>query len=215
MMPRQSESSNARVTIELPSKCLSAGVELTLIIKQHQVEVRNNLNPGPAGAGAAAADSDAVAVAAPQDSDGASTALKFKLLQVSLQPNTGLAACRRCKLEGLVHFNLFRNLNWTSRFRVKRALTKEEYKTMPFVGSQSYKRWRESFQDCGLSAVATEQERKLHLAMLWSNFRKDSLSWTANKGRVEHWSEFKQRNKKYLRSKSIRSEVSFQSDTGQ
>jgi hypothetical protein len=207
-MPRQS-AATARVTIKMPYEWLSAGVELLLTIKQNQVEVLDNLgltrNPGQ---GAAAADSDAVA-RAPQDSNGSATALE--LLQVSTKSNTvtGLRASRprrlpQRKLEVLVHFNLFRNLNWTSRFRVKRALTKEEYKAIPFVSFESYTRWRESFQDCGLSAFATEQERKLHLAMLWRNFRKDSLMWTASKGRVESWSEFKKRNGKYLRSKFLK-----------
>ena len=168
------QSSTARVTIELPHDCLAAGVTIT--IRQHQVEVPDVVVVGSSPA------------AAPQVSG------------ITTSPNPR----SNPQLEGLVHFNIFRNLNWKSPLRVKSALTKEEYKAVPLVSAKSYKKWRASFQDCGVSAIPSKEERKLHLATLWRKFRNDSLLWTSTKGRVEHWSEFKKRNRTYLRSKFLK-----------
>lgn len=165
----------ARVTIQVPHEFLAAG--FTLTIKLHQVEQN--------------AATDAVS-----SSPAAAPQVSAITTSLSLRPNP--------RAQRLVHFNLFLNLNWTSHLRVKSSLTKGEYKAVPFVSAKSYKKWRASFQDCGVSATLSQEERKLHLATLWRKFRKDSLMWTSTKGRVEHWSEFKKRNSKYLRSKFLK-----------
>ena len=166
---------SATVTIKLR---LSSGVKLTISIKRHKVKVGVKRPP-----------TTGTTATTPSTSAG------DRCYNKRSSTKTGTA---------LMEFNLFRKLNWTSPYRVKRALMKEEYKVASLVDAKSYKKWRASFPDCEISSIPTKKERKLHLAGLWQAFRRESFAWTAAKGRVEHWSEFNKRNGEYLRSKFLK-----------